>query len=175
MDASAQKICDILFEDFSSASGPVGYNWETIGWFYEFEGNRIEKALLNLDPKDLLVEDLEFENSQILGHATNEGIKWVIPGIIRAFFEDEELEDPFDYYLFDELLKRVLENGLTFTESQKRSMLEAHEIYYCQEKYGWDVSKYSGPFILWLKGNTRENNIDQQVATFNPNSHQTGS
>jgi hypothetical protein len=135
---------------FENENGPADYRFPPGGWFYETEGREIESALLNLDPLDVRIEELFLHDSPILSSATESGLKWLIPGIVRAAFEEQTYHEPLGI-LFDELERRAEEERLSLSEAQQRSLLEAHEAFYSTEEYNMNVAVHENAFIKRLR------------------------
>lgn len=156
MDKLMREIVTDVARAFSAESGPACEALETLGeaW-YEFEGRKLEKALLNLDPIDLQIEDLECENSRMLRWASDGGLKWLIPGLVRLAFEEKEKSCGFGdavlNELSEELERRAGKKNLVLSRDQMRSLLHAFDAFYTAEEFGWNPDSFETPYVRRMK------------------------
>lgn len=98
--------------------------------------------LLNLDPRDLDIEDLSSETKNwIFCFATDESIRWLTPGIIRVVLS----QDPPQPRLFLDIISQKT-SGI-FSDEQWIAVLDFTD--YCCDS-GWvsrDEMGYLGPGV----------------------------
>ncbi|QQL44610.1 hypothetical protein [Sulfuriroseicoccus oceanibius] len=115
---------------FRSAKGPAFYKFSSNGHFYNDDiGAEIESALLNLDPSDLTKDDINPDPlAEFLpSWTTDQGLRWLIPGIVRVALEPgaespEILDD-----LFSELRKRLKDDPEFLSHEECQLLDEAYE------------------------------------------------
>jgi len=163
MDDSAKEALTQVKLAFAAETGPASYRCEEFGYFYESEGKEIAKALLDLDPIDVQAEDLTLHSDFLPIWASDAGLRWLIPGIIRAAFEDDNGEWILGD-LYGELERRTSDDGMKLTEEQRQSIMQAHEAFYGTEEYNWNVAAHDAPFITRLRATDREPTSGQQGA-----------
>ncbi|MEM7600362.1 MAG: hypothetical protein AAF357_02980 [Verrucomicrobiota bacterium] len=148
MSDTAKAIVSSVSEAFQTASGPAKFRYPESGAWFEWEGKDIAKNLLDLDPVDIEYDDIiePFGGSFVPAWTTDEGLLWLVPGMIRVAFEVEpQRGDVLLREIFSELKKRISESDLIFTPAQMASLLEVHEAFYCTEDFDWNTDNHAHP------------------------------
>ena len=154
MDQPNIEVVEVVSKAFESAKGPAAFRFPETGWWYEMEGRTIAKALLHLDSEDLEYRDIirEMDGSFLPAWTTGEGLLWLLPGILRVCFESAPKDgDDLLQRLFTELHERITKGDITLTSAQSRSLLLAHEVFYCAEEFAWNPDNHSHPLCDLLK------------------------
>jgi len=150
MNTNAQDSLASVSSAFHGASGPAKLKCPESGWWFEWEGMDIAKALLDLDPKDIQYEDIihPIDGSFVPSWTTTDALLWLVPGMIRVCFEvDSQTGDQLYQDILTELHKRLAEDGLTFSVPQIESLLNVHEALYCTEAFDWRPDSHSHPLL----------------------------
>ena len=153
MNEVATETIRSISEAFHGASGPALFRYPESGWWFEWEGKEIAKALLELNPKDVRYEDIirPIDGSLLPGWTTAEALLWLMPGMIRVCFEvNPRIGDSLFQEILTEVHNRILKDGMTLTQLQGRSLLEAHEAFYCSEDFDWNPKAHAHPLCEWL-------------------------
>lgn len=148
MNDSAKATLSSVSDAFHGAAGPAKFRFPESGWWFEWEGKDIARNLLDLDPVDIEYDDIikPIDGSFVPVWTTNEGLLWLMPGIIRVVFEvDPQKGDGLLQNLFSELNKRISKGELSLTQAQMASLLEVHEVFYCTEDFNWNPDNHSHP------------------------------
>lgn len=153
MNEVPKDILQLVSNAFSDAAGPAAYRHKESGFFYETEGYEIAKALLNLHPEDIQHDEIidPISGTFMPGWCTNEGLLWLIPGIVRVIFEDDpQSGDCVLESLIAEIHFRVSNKELILDRNQMVALLELHEAFYCSEEFGWRPDLYNDPLCDWI-------------------------
>lgn len=148
MNDSAQATLSSVSTAFHGATGPANFRFPESSRWFEWEGKDIAKAILDLDPVDIQYGDIlkPIDGSFMPAWTTDEGLLWLIPGMIRVVFEvDPQKGDRLLQAVFSELNKRVSEGELRLTQAQMTSLLEVHEVFYSTEDFDWNPYNHVHP------------------------------
>ena len=148
MNDTAKAIVSSVAEAFHEASGPTNFKYLESGWWFDWEGKDIAKALLDLDPIDVQHDDIiePIDGSFVPTWTNDEGLLWLVPGIIRVVFDVyPQKGDRLLKELFSELNKRISECELKLTQTQMASLLDVHEAFYCTEDFDWNPDAHAHP------------------------------
>lgn len=105
------------------------------------ECSEADRLLLDLDPRDLAIGDLEDgSRNWIFSFATDESLRWLIPGAIRAVLD---CGSPDPSLVFDLLSHR----SSIFNEEQLLALLQFRD--FCYEN-GWMTSEERDTTGPWL-------------------------
>lgn len=146
MDEVARAKVSLVAEAFHGWSGPAKLNYPESGWWFAWEGKDIAKALLDLDPDDIEYDDViqPMDGSFVPAWTTNDGLLWLVPGMIRVVFEvDSQRGDRLIQAIYSEFNKRILDGDLTLTRQQMEVLLDIHETFYCSEAFNWNPSEHN--------------------------------
>ena len=159
MNESTADVIEHASSAFGGAVGPASFRYPESGWWYEWGGKEIAKTLLALDPEDLEYDEIisPYDSSFVPAWTTGEGLMWLVPGVIRVCFAaTPERGDALLQRLFGDIHDRISKGEITLTPEQKRSLLEVHERFYCQEAFGWNSDAHAHPLCQLLKQNIED-------------------
>jgi hypothetical protein len=148
MKDSAKATLSSVSHAFHGATGPAKFRFPESGWSFEWEGKDIARNLLDLDPVDIEYDDIinPIDGSFVPAWTTDEGLLWLVPGMIRVVFEvDPPKGDNLLQDVFSELKSRMSKSGLSLTQVQMASLLEVHEVFYCTEDFNWNPENHAHP------------------------------
>ncbi len=133
-----QDILNVIERAFSSESGPARCSDPN----HCDECQEADTMLLNLDPRDLNLEDLSSESKNwIFCFATDESIRWLTPGMIRVALT----QDPPRPRLFFDLISQKTSD--IYSDDQWIAILDLVD--YCCDR-DWlsrDELGYLGPGV----------------------------
>ncbi len=148
MNDSVRATLSSVSDAFYGATGPARFRFPESGCWFEWEGKDIARGLLDLDPADIDYDDIikPIDGSFVPTWTTDEGLLWLVPGMIRVVFEVDPVKgDVLLQDVFSELDKRISKSELSLTQAQMVSLLEVHEVFYCTEDFDWNPDKHSHP------------------------------
>jgi len=154
MNDPAKAIVSSVSNAFHGASGPAKFKYPESGWWFEWEGKDIARDLLDLDPVDIEYDDIikPIDGSFVPAWTTDEGLLWLVPGMIRVVFEVEPQKgDVLLQEIFSELNKRISKADLSLTQAQMASLLEVHEFFYCTEDFDWNPDSHTHPLCETIR------------------------
>jgi hypothetical protein len=167
MNESAQAILSSVSIAFHEATGPAKFRFPRSGWWFEWEGKDIAKDILDLAPEDIQFDDLikPIDGSFVPSWTTDEGLLWLVPGMIRVVFEVEPHRgDLLLQALFSELDKRISEGELKLTHAQMTSLLEVHEVFYSTDDFDWNADAHVHPLCDAINRAIQVNPNAEQLA-----------